>query len=464
MQKLLNYGETGYITATIQKISNKSFQKMIYIALLILCSIHPLNMGMALIFDYRNYGIFYILQVVASATCLMILLFYFLNKGMTVGKIYFYDTYKKLISEYKWIIFLVLFLIWETICSLRMNDIYKAFFGNPRRSEGIVGRIFYISVFACAILLNKESKLKVMKCFAISGSLLCLQHIIDKSPKLLALLKPIYHPFEEFDGGGYISVFEHHNHYGYYLCMVILCVAGLIMMSQSIWQILIYVAMMAINIWALLLCNTFGSFLGVLLALFIISVLSCINRRKLYMKAFVPLVVFFVIMSCTETGRDFTKENFGVLFYDVENIAENNEEAPKAGTGRWQLWKQAMEFIEKSPIFGYGEDGIEDLYEAAGFVQDRPANEYLEYAAYFGIPGLILYVLFLIGLFINRLRNIGHLDMITMAAGGIAISYAVSACFGNTAYYTTVYFFLFLGMVSDCRLDNKGKCEDKITG
>ena len=82
------------------------------------------------------------------------------------------------------------------------------------------------------------------------------------------------------------------------------------------------------------------------------------------------------------------------FFFDLGEVARDSEsdEAKAAGTGRWKLWVECAGFIMEKPVFGWCEDGIADRYSEAGFVQDRPANESLEYAAFYGIPGAAFYL------------------------------------------------------------------------
>jgi O-antigen ligase len=79
---------------------------------------------------------------------------------------------------------------------------------------------------------------------------------------------------------------------------------------------------------------------------------------------------------------------------------------------------------------------------------DRPENEYIQYMVFMGIPGLVMYMGALISMMICQLKKIKKMELITIASAGCALAYAAGACFGNSMYYTTPYFYMFLGMTA----------------
>ena len=261
----------------------------------------------------------------------------------------------------------------------------------------------------------------------------------------------------------YESIFCHFNHYGYYLCMAILCCAGLIFTDENRKSMLCHSALMSINIWSLVLNDTFGSYLAATVAIIIMPVIYLVqiklNHRKMIKKEIgrllLPILIFLIVSICSTKASDSISSQFGKFGTDVQSVlttvtekeAAQQSMADQAGTGRWRLWRTAAGFIAERPVFGYGADGIIDRYADAGFIQDRPANEYIEYAAFFGIPGLVFYLAACISILVVCMKKLKILKPVTLAVFGCVLAYAISACFGNTMYYTTVYFYMFLGLV-----------------
>lgn len=92
---------------------------------------------------------------------------------------------------------------------------------------------------------------------------------------------------------------------------------------------------------------------------------------------------------------------------------------------------------------------------------DRPHNLLIQLATTSGIVGLITYMggiamILLVGLKTMKLENDIH--VISFAC---VLAYLVSAMFGNSMYYTSPYFFIFLGilMFENIKRDNE---KDKL--
>ena len=133
------------------------------------------------------------------------------------------------------------------------------------------------------------------------------------------------------------------------------------------------------------------------------------------------------------------------LFTDVNKIVSKSEDAASAGTARWGIWLKAVEFIKEKPLFGHGFGGIAyRLSDATG--SEKVHNEYLEYAAYYGIPAAIIYIGGLVSIYIKALIKRKSVDNATFCCLVAAFGYIVSAFFGNEIIYTIPYFFILLGL------------------
>ena len=103
--------------------------------------------------------------------------------------------------------------------------------------------------------------------------------------------------------------------------------------------------------------------------------------------------------------------------------------------------------IPKRPIFGYGPEQLDEELSEIMWV-DRPDNEFIQHAIFLGIPGLVYYLTALIWLFAHQWRVMKRLDATTLVAAGCVIAYLVSSMFGNTMFYTTPYFYMFLAFAA----------------
>ena len=167
------------------------------------------------------------------------------------------------------------------------------------------------------------------------------------------------------------------------------------------------------------------------------------DRKKL-----VPIILIcltFIITSvCVDAKTHILSNDFGVTYGDAKAGISNDA----GGTSRIGLWKQAFRFMKDRPVFGYGPDGLWSLYYEKGFSSDRPHNEFIQIAAEHGVPACLFYILGLITLMIHKIKNLKNESEYTIICGAIVFAYLISSMFGVMMFYTAVFYYTFLGMVS----------------
>jgi O-antigen ligase len=144
------------------------------------------------------------------------------------------------------------------------------------------------------------------------------------------------------------------------------------------------------------------------------------------------------------------------LFRDAANIADSaaasdpsasTQAVNAAGTGRGSLWRLTIESIARRPVFGWGTEGIADYLKANSLDgNNRPHNEYLQYAAFYGIPAALVYITALCSIYRKAFKQLAELPAINICALLAGAGYLFSACFGNTMFYTAPFLFIMLGL------------------
>ena len=331
------------------------------------------------------------------------------------------------------------FTLLMMLLSTLVNGITPAVLhGDSYRRESLYSfAAYFIFLFLGATFIQSERKKSILLgAYLFSSAVLAVRELIAY------MLTPA--ELAENYTRVVTSVFEQFNHYGYYLAMAVLISSVLIRSNEKPLRYLAVASFLA-NSAVLVVNDTFGAFLGCLFGLIFSIIVFSVCGRKLD-KTAVWMLVFFILTTLLADLRGRTLlRNFSQLFTDVEKIATGAEDANRAGTSRWGLVTATVRYISEHPLLGFGLEGIGNrLVSDVG--TDRPHCEYLQYAAFFGIPAAVSYVLGVFHVFLNGLKHRYELGLYTKAALVAAFGYLVSAAFGNTMYYTAPYLFILLGL------------------
>ena len=313
-----------------------------------------------------------------------------------------------------------------------------ALYGDAYRRESLFSYLAYFTIlFLGATFIQSQQKKSILL-----GTFLC-------SSIVLALRELVVYAITAVTGtrlyGDIItSVFEQFNHYGYYLAMAAVISCALVRSDSKLLRYLAVVGFLT-NSAALVINDTFGAFLGCWAGLIFAVIVFSICSKKLDRTAIGMLILFIVIIMLTNYVTGTVSKNFSQLSVDVGKITTGAKDAKSAGTGRWGIVKATLSYIPERPLLGFGVEGIAErlLLDTA---RDRPHCEYLQYAAFFGIPAAISYVIGVFCVFLNGLKHRYALDLYTKTALVAAFAYLVSAAFGNTMYNTAPYLFILLGL------------------
>jgi O-antigen ligase len=199
---------------------------------------------------------------------------------------------------------------------------------------------------------------------------------------------------------------------------------------------------------ALLANNSFGPYLasggGVLLAVFFRPKSALRSQNISLISALLIYVGLSIAFNLLHSGF---QRDASLLANDVANIAQRNGQADMAGSGRWLLWKTGLKSATERPWFGFGPDCLGQHFIDQGVTyNDRPHNEFIYFAASLGIPALFFYVTGLAAHLRNFLRVWKRLDWHVIGLFCTVGAYLISSLFGNTMFYTTPFFILFLGL------------------
>ena len=337
----------------------------------------------------------------------------------------------------KWDICFMLLLFWGLFSVFFAADKELAILGS-HRLDGYFSYLIYASVYIVVRTLKSENlRLWIIRILSVAITSLCFDFIIKES---------------------ITSIFFNQNHFAYILTIGTMLLSGLFIYERKLYIKIIYTILFSINLYTLICVDTFGSYLGVLFGVIFTLILMVISQKekRFILSSAIIVTAFLLISIIVDSQTHILRNNFNVLGSDVEKIATNAEDVDDAGSYRIRLWKHSLKYIKEKPLFGYGPEGTYYVWifeDDMGY--DRPHNEYIQTALFMGIPAAIFYIVGLILLFINCIKNRKQLPSYAIISGTAVFAYCISAFFGNSMYYTTPYFFMMLGMISNPLLEKK---------
>ena len=337
-----------------------------------------------------------------------------------------------------YVLFFAAFLLLVIVSTIANGLDEKAIHGVSFRNIGVfhIFAFFLIYCFLSSQIRRQSFRTAAVTIFIATADVLGAFAVIDR----------FVAPFDAFGAKKELStIFFNGNHYGYFLTMAVLASAGLFLYHSDHTLRMLGIISMALNGFVLALNNSFGCILAVaatLVLFFIMSVFANRHALKSFLLLFLTLIALGLAGAFASSG---ITNSFQVLLEDVQQVASGGDDAASAGHNRWLLWTQTVDYILQRPILGYGCEGVSDMI-MADTGRGNPHCELLSYAAYFGIPAAVSYTLGVLVILARFFRRSVLCDAASASAGLAACGYFISSLFGVPMFYTTPFFFIFLGL------------------
>ncbi len=359
------------------------------------------------------------------------------------------------------IFFFTAYMIWTFVSCIFAENKKNVFEGTGYRKEGYFMYLNYAGFFLCAFLLDSDQLRKI-----ILNTIIVVTTLMSILSLCVSMkINPVFFNMYFVNTSRKTAYFSQFNHYGYFLMISLMACFGMYVTEKSKKIKVLYLICFAFISYMLIYNNTFGCYLAVTISVISYTVYSIIKRKNVV--AVLIAISIFVILSCTikqdykilafdnirQFGNDFKTIIYKILNKDDEKIEKEFE---KTGTYRMALWKYGLQFFAENPILGYGPDNLGTKYDSVGITdQDRPHNLLIQLATTSGLPGLILYVIAVGIIIIKGIKEFLKKDEKGQVFLLVVITYLISAMFGNSMYYTSPYFFIFLGFLMNSNFYDK---------
>lgn len=366
---------------------------------------------------------------------------------------------KEYIKQILPILILYIFMLWTLIATIFAKDITKALFGTEYRKDGYISYLGYAGFFSFAYLIkSKENRKELLIFFVITAIVNIILVELWNNGFCSNIIEPrVINK----------TCFFNSNHYGYYLTLATVVVNFLFVTEKNRIKRIIYMAEYLFLLYYIMLNNTFGCYLA--LAFTLIAFLGyCIYHKQKRVIAITSIAIFILMSVVNPKVNNIVFSNINSLISDFNNLKisvqskDSKEailEAERGGSGRIRLWKYGLKFFAEKPLLGYGPENLEVKYKEVGIVQDRPHNLLIQLLTTSGIIGMSTYIL-AIGIILFRgIKSLRYENDIHIIAFFTVFAYLISAMFGNSMYYTSPYFFIFLGFLMIENMENDNKLE-----
>ena len=332
------------------------------------------------------------------------------------------------------IIFMLSFGIWCLICITKSETPTLSLFGFLATSDSLSTYLSYFGMIMLGIVLGEEKKYALITAniFIAVTFIMSVLSLIDSRA-----LDPLFIN-EATNCFHYQGVYFNTNPFGYHLSVALIINIYLFEYTKNHTIKAIYLISFIVLTNMLILNNTFGSYIAVLLTLLFAVIWSFINNEDKKMPA-IALLLFTTISAISCIYSHNVLANFSSLFFDVGVLMDSSAEQAALdaiGSSRGELWKLALTFIKISPIIGFAPQGV-------GFSSH---NMFLQIAIYTGVIGLILYLAIIVSGAVRLIKIRKIISPVTRACAFAVVSYLISGFFGVTAFFTAPYFYLVLGV------------------
>lgn len=404
---------------------------------------------------------------------------------------------KQFFKENKGLFFLLLFMTWVFISSLLAYDKFRSFIGCYNLRDGFISFMFYGSVLTCVLLLGKnniKAKKLITNLFLITATVIAILTIwnyyllVNHDATYVQEHYPVVQKYGMSLMNITSSVFNNSNHYGYFLSIAVIVAAVMFIKENSKGIQLLYKILYGISFiimtYMLIINDTFGSYLGVAIAFIAMLVYSFIVKKDRILTT--AVIIIFVLLSAfvqNSEGIYLARRNFVNTTNDVKKIlgiytpeekienveetenaetsenVESSTDAAGAGSGRYTLWMNTAKIVLgesdetvggkiKTFFFGKGlENLIYILKNENGQGEGRSHSLLFQLAGTVGVPGMLLYFVGIGWIFISNLKNIKKWDTFSYMGMAVIVSYLISSMMGNSGFYTSGYFYIFVGFV-----------------
>ncbi|MEZ5124787.1 MAG: O-antigen ligase family protein [Thermoleophilia bacterium] len=293
-----------------------------------------------------------------------------------------------------WLI--LVFLGWVAITTVTSIHWPMAFFGKPRRYDGLLSFVNY-AILAFLVMQFAASAARVRDL----ARALFFSSLLVAGYGALQFLG--WDPFKwaalPFEANRAFSTYGNPDLLGGFLIFSVTVALGLVLSERRLLWRMIYWAGFGLNGLVLIVAFTRGAWIGGFIAVVLVAVMAWRQRVRLLRVDWVPVGIS-AALGLGVIWRSFSSQNEVMNF--AKRLGSIFQFSGGSGQTRTEIWQAALGAIGDRPLLGWGADTFRLVFmrfEPAEYVRDAGgssiadnAHNYpLQLAAGVGIPGMLLF-------------------------------------------------------------------------
>lgn len=347
-------------------------------------------------------------------------------------------------------IFLIIFLGLICVSTFLSSDISKSIFGEENRYEGLLIFITYTCIYlASKNYFNFERISEFLNIMFLVSMIIGVLGILQN----YIFLESLYPLFSK----GICSTFGNSNFFGSFISLVLPITICFFIFEGNKKGLLLALVMF----FNMLSSGTRSAWIAFGAIAMLVICYFIKQKDKTYCKRFFFLLLCFVLIFVFVLidPKSVMKNKFTQIGNDI-NTSLHNGLKGTMGSGRIEIWKMTLKLIVQKPILGCGTDNLQSglsTYCTEDFNEylirtlttiDKAHNEYLHIAATIGIPGLVVYLIFIGMILLPKIKHMLS-NKIAFVASITIISYLVQAFFNISTIGVAPLFWMILGLVDN---------------
>lgn len=363
--------------------------------------------------------------------------------------ILFLFNYKSIYIDKKDVL-IIIFAILIFISTMLSSHLDISIFGNKGRNDGMLALFAYIIIYLCSKRFFKYKNNK---------TLLVILYILYIFVCTLGVVQYIgnYIDFSKLKilSHGVKGTFGNTNFMGNFVSMGI---PVFVMMYIQKDKKLSFITSLLV-FFCIIACGARSGWVAFFVFTVMLGAYLIQTKNKEYFKRTVILYISFslIFTFLLLAPNGFVKNKINAMKNDVTTVTTQGVTG-KLGSSRIQIWRITVDLIKKYPIFGVGTDNLkygiaENITEESlDFMIrtethiDKAHNEYLQYAVTLGIPAMIIYLVWVVFILKDHIKEI-ETSNVKLILYFVIISYLVQAFFNISTIGIAPLFFFALGLL-----------------